>query len=86
MNKIEQFIDDNGLDFTSYGSDLNSNCCILAGYACYLGLSFSELCEQADIAITDNEYDELRRVFEYAENNNYGDWWKHDEAKSMYKF
>ena len=85
VNKIKKFIEDNELDFTGFGSELNSVCCIISGYACYLRLSFSELKEQMkDVDISDT--DELRRVFEYAENNNYGEWWNYGGARSLYKF
>jgi len=85
VNKIKKFIEDNELDFTGFGSELNSVCCIISGYACYLGLSFSELEEQMkDVDISDT--DELIRVFEYTENNNYGNWWSTLEAKEQYRF
>ena len=29
---------------------------------------------------------EIDRVFYYAENNNYGEWWKSPDASKQYKF
>jgi len=93
VNKIEKFIIDNKLDFTSLGSDLNSNCTILAGYACYLELDWTDLQEainscEKDIKGTSwwNFDDELKRVFTYANDNMYGMYWKSDEAKKTYIF
>lgn len=88
LNKIEQFIKDNNLDFVGSGSDLNANCVVLAGYACYLGFSnivdiFNSF---INYKITSEAKDELDRVFEYAVNNNYKSYWTTEEAKKKYKF
>jgi hypothetical protein len=85
MNKIEKFIKENNLDFTGSGSDLNSNCCVISGYALYLELSFNELRGQMEGMASEN-WDELRRVFDYAEGANYGEFWTKEEAKSQYVF
>lgn len=93
MNKIQQFIKDNGLDITDveYGdSGGNSLACILSGYALYLGMTEEELIgEIGEIFEEDNstwDSSEIERVFAYAKSKNYGDWWKKPEAHNMYKF
>ncbi len=87
-NLIEKFIKLNGLDFSGSGSTLNGNCVILAGYACYLDLSFLVL---SDLIAESKSYSpdfwvELEKVFDYAEKANYGAWWKTPEAIATYKF
>lgn len=90
--KIVKFIKENKLDLTSgAGSDLNSACTILAGYALHLGIdevdTLNEYVEEALGHSTSYEYDEeMNKVFEYAYDNNYGAFWTTKKAKSMYKF
>ena len=90
--KIEKFIQDNNLDFSGTGSDLNGNCVILAGYACYLGLDIEDMeniVDKLDIlhdTTPDSPWDEFTRVFEYAYENDYGEAWNTDEYKKMYKY
>jgi hypothetical protein len=86
LNKIQKFIKDNGLDFTGSGSDLNSNFCILSGYALYLGLTLKELKDEMNTEILDDAEQELERVFNFAENHDYGAWWKTYDAGLQYKF
>ena len=86
MNKIKQFILDNGLDFSCSESELNSNCTIISGYALFIGITtIKELLlemDELDVSATN----ELYRVFEFANKNNYGMWWNRSEAASRYKF
>jgi len=86
MSKIQKFIEENELDFSGLGSDLNGNCVSIAGYALYLGLTYDQLKE----AMTEDQLEyssaELGRVFNFAEDHNYGEWWKTDDAKTQYKF
>jgi len=87
-NKIKQFIEDNNLDFSGSGSELNSNCVILAGFALYLGLDEETLLDII-IAEIDNTTDalvELRRVFKYADSKSYGTYWESEKAHLEYKF
>lgn len=98
-DKIKKFIEDNKLDFSGSGSDLNGQCVILAGYALYLNLDLKDMLEITDdleilpagsrvrlVGGSCWSWEEFKRVFEYAEANNYGDWWKHKEAHDMYIF
>lgn len=86
VNKIKKFIIDNGLDFEGTGSELNSVCCVISGYALFIGVvDVTELVKNVTEISTDS-HDELFRVFEYANDNDYGDWWAHGEAKEQYKF
>jgi len=90
--KIVKFIKENKLDLTAgAGSDLNSACVILAGYALHLGivdeLTLNKYVEESLGGGTPYTYDEeIHKVFEFAKNNNYGGWWAFAEAKKMYKF
>jgi len=85
LDKIKKFISDNRLDFTGSGSELNSDCCIISGYACYLEMNFDELKDAIGISNI-GDVDELERVFDYANENNYGDWWKDSSAHDEYIF
>lgn len=92
MNKIQQFIKDNELTFGGYGSELNSPCVILAGYACYLYDEFSVekliegIKEDGFLDLTLEVQDELERVYRFAWWHSYKDFWKTDKAKEQYKF
>lgn len=98
-NKIKKFIEENQLSFTDTGSSLNGNIVIICGYACFLELNEEEFINLFANAIRLNDKDwepiltkhlelekELRRVFFYADYAYYGDWWKNEDAHSMYKF
>jgi len=90
--KIVKFIAENKLELTSgAGSDLNSACTILAGYALYIGIDdvhiLNEYVEESLGHSTSYEYDEeMNKVFEFAHDNNYGAFWRTKKAKDMYKF
>lgn len=86
LNKIQKFIKDNGLDFSGSGSDLNGNCVSVSGYALYLGLTYEKLKEEMTEEQLEDSSDELERVFNFAEDHNYGAWWTSDDAKEKYKF
>lgn len=86
--KIENFIKNNHLHFSGFGSDLNSDCTIISGFALFSGVEINEL---IDILSEQEEWsgeaeEELQRVFEFAENNNYGTFWSTEDAKKQYKF
>ena len=68
MSKIKQFIEDNKLDFTGSESELNSNCCILAGYSLHIGFSNSvDVLKDLDKNITLDLFDVIlfKKVFRY---------------------
>jgi hypothetical protein len=86
---LKTFIRDNELTFSDTGSGLNSECCIIAGFADHIGVENygpiisainSECLEASDYQA------ELERVVEYAWENNYGNFWNTPEAKKQYKF
>lgn len=84
-----KFIIENGLTFNTTGSSLNSDCCIISGYALYIGVeNMNELQEAIDESVAEPGmyYDELERVFEYANQNDYGAYWLTADAKLQYKF
>ena len=88
--QIKDFIENNNLDFSGSGSELNSVCTTISGYALHIGI------DNVDTLIdivnshfpygTFVEQKELERVFKFAKNANYGDWWSNAAAKKMYKF
>ena len=85
---LEQFIKDNNLTFAE--GNRNTDAVVISGYALHIGV--------VDVTVIENviektvetrgwEYaKELKRVFEYAKDNNYGHWWTIEGAKTMYKF
>ena len=93
VKKVKKFIEDNKLDFSGKGSELNGNCTTLAGFICYV------LDEEPDFN-THNDGEniidelnldldadkELRRVFDYAYTNCYEKFWKTPAAKKEYIF
>lgn len=84
---VKEFIKNNELDFDGYGSDLNGNCTILAGFICYIEEELEKgyiIIENLDIK--DEAREELIRVYDYAYLSNYGAFWETPEAKEQYKF
>lgn len=91
LTKTKRFIADNKLDFIGVGSELNSNCTVLAGFICHI-------CELHDFTYADgnllieklnfieSSQDELYKVFDYAWYNEYEDFWSTAEAKEKYIF
>ena len=93
VKTVEKFIEDNNLDFSGSGSELNGNCVTLAGFICYVldsdpklntianGIDIiEELDINADAAV------ELERVFNFAWINSYEKFWKTPAAKAQYTF
>ena len=89
-NKLVKFIKDNHLNFEGTGgSDLNSDCVIISGFALHCGASESDIKRaiwEAKGNKKRNFIDELERVYEFAERNSYGDNWNTSEYRRMYKF
>ena len=88
---VKKFIEDNKLDLSGSGSELNGNCVILAGFICYViefdGLVWkegNELISKLDL----NFYAEVEliRVFDFAWTNSYEKYWKTPAAKEQYIF
>tara|TARA_R110000782_G_scaffold113397_9_gene203419 strand:+ start:891 stop:1202 length:312 start_codon:yes stop_codon:yes gene_type:complete len=94
--KLTQFIVDNELNFDDTGSGLNGACVILCGYALHIDpeekIDASDVVNAVDKSFIkipkgrDQYMNEIDRVFYYAENNNYGEWWKSPDASKQYKF
>lgn len=85
--RVEKFIKDNKLEFDSYGSDLNSNCTILAGFICFViedTHTGSNIIDE--LPFSDEAIKELHRVFEFAWAAGYEDFWETEEAKAQYVF
>ena len=92
MSKIAKFVKENSLRFDGRGSGLNSDCCVISGFADYCGVHNVSDVETAIKEGLDKKslspvvLGELRRVFQFASTYNYGNYWKTAEAKRMYKF
>lgn len=89
ITKIRKFIKDNKLSFKGTGSDLNGNCVILAGFICFAveGTGFAEgKYFINELKLPYAALTELMRVYEYAYDAGYGNFWKTDEAKETYTF
>lgn len=88
MEKLEKFIKENNLTFAE--GSRNTDAVVISGYALHLGINDVNVIEnviEKTVSTRGWEYDkELRRVFEYAKDNNYGQWWTLEGAKTMYKF
>jgi hypothetical protein len=89
VEKLVKFIKENNLNFKEEGSGLNSACTILSGYALYIdeeNIEGDELCNAIRIIFPDfTDEDELERVFNYCQDNNYQLWWKEKENRKLYK-
>jgi hypothetical protein len=88
VEKLQKFIADNNLDFTVSGSSLNSAFVTLSGYSLYIGAMEVDVKESLHKteSLTFTDFKEFDKVYSYAKKNNYGEWWKKEEAKKMYKF
>lgn len=91
--RLKKFVVDNGLQFTE--GRRNSDCVVLAGFALFLDIDKSsdeildivaEIDSFPDSVFTAELNEEFERVLDYAEYNNYGDWWNRKAAKKQYKF
>ena len=94
--KIKKFIEDNDcIDLDAFytvhvDSELDGMIVILAGFACYLEITDAE--ELANIIdpgaklITDEAFNELKRVLIYADHADYKSFWETKEAKEQYIF
>jgi hypothetical protein len=88
MKKVlVKFIKDNKLSFEGSGSGLNSECCILAGFCLYKEIEDVNFIVKTVVKICNTNLVftlEFERVFKYAEEHNYGDFWTSNAAKKMY--
>jgi hypothetical protein len=83
--QIKNFIENNGIDFNTTGSSLNSNCTILSGYALYIGITSPKmLIKYIDPPDSETE-DEIERVFKYAKGKNYENWWVDEKNRNKFK-
>ena len=83
---LKRFIVNNDLQFTE--GRRNSDCTVISGFALSLGeTEITNIIQAIGETIVASEcYDELERVFNYAEANGYGHWWGSKNAKKQYKF
>lgn len=91
MNKLVKFVVENKLNFEGEeNSALNSDCCVISGFALHCGISDVDEVKRAIWEAKGNKkrnfVDELERVFQYAEGNNYARPWKRGEFDKLYKF
>lgn len=92
LEKVKKFIKDNEIDLSGEGSDLNGACTALAGFICHV-VSESEPVHSLvgreiinELSIPYEAHSELRRVFEYAWDNNYENFWVTEQAREEYIF
>lgn len=92
IEKVVTFIKNNSLLFGGAGSGLNSDCTVISGYALYIGINDpNELLKGIRKGLdrnrlTDVVNTELRRVFNFAKDYNYGNWWNTPRAQSEWRF
>lgn len=92
MDTLVKFIKDNDLSFRSAGSELNSECTIISGFALYQNKEKDDIIaairEANEIEPSTRIKNELERVFKFAKTYHYGAWWHthNKEAKKLYKF
>lgn len=89
IEKLEKFIIDNNLTFVEGNS--NTNAVVICGYGCYLEATVNEINTailQSDVNIADITWleGEIERVFEFADDNAYADYWLTDKASDEWKF
>ena len=89
--KVEKFIVDNKLEFNDSDSGLNGNCVILAGFLCYLLVEEErENLEGIDVirslGLGSEAENELERVFDFAWDSDYEEFWETEDAKKTYVF
>ena len=92
MNKLIDFIKNNDLSFKE--GRRNSDITVICGYALHLDEyhDWERDIKEAIIEVhgegiwSDFMEEEVYRVFDFAYNNNYGDWWSSDEAKEKYVY
>ena len=89
-SELVNFIIENNLNFNGSGSELNSMCVVLAGYSIFKGhITTGQLKEAVHEVFpksVGNFERELERVFDYAFDNDYGNFWETEDAKMMYTF
>ena len=94
LTRVKKFIKDNDLDFTDSGSGLNGNCLVLAGFICHVMADREDWKSSREVGrdiidtlkLSDEADTELQRVFEFAWENSYEDYWETDEAELEYTF
>lgn len=84
--QIKEFIENNKLSF--YEGERNQNLTVICGYGLHIGIKdFMDVYEGIPERYLSTElYDECQRVFRYAQENNYQNWWKSTTAKNTWKF
>lgn len=85
-NIIKNFMKDNDL-VLSRGSR-NSTIVILVGYVQHIGWNRQQLLDALSDEISNDKFigEEVNRLWEYCEDNNYKKFWKTEQAKAQYVF
>lgn len=83
IKKLKKFIKDNNLVFKS--GYRNTPSVVLTGYAQHIGASMIE-CINAVNTTDSKTNNEIERIYEFAERNNYKEYWNSEEVKKLYKF
>ena len=93
MNTIQKFIKDNKLSFDESGSGLNSTFTILSGFALYLNGDsnnfdqvLNDVQENSVYSLDSEQLKEFERVFNFAHQWNYYQFWGSEKARTEYIF
>ncbi len=82
---LKEFIKENNLTFEV--GVRNTNVTILCGYALHNKNTVEECKEAIEEKFVSTElFQEIERVYNYAESNDYGNYWTTTDAISRYKF
>lgn len=87
MKRLVKFIKDNKLIFAK--GQRNTNLVPLCGYACYLELdeeNIQQALEEVKVVMDGELLEELSKVYDYADWNDYANYWTSDSAKDQFTF
>lgn len=80
---LKQFIKKNNLTFKE--GQRNTNATVICGYALYIHKEIEDIINAIPQTVRTGELDvELYRVWDYAEANDYGNWWYEPTNRAKY--
>lgn len=85
---IAEFIKNNKIKSNQTESSLNADAVVVAGYACYLItekiLTKEQIETELETVVSNEFFEEYKRIFDFCIKNNYQAYWKKEEAKSKF--
>jgi hypothetical protein len=85
---LKSFLVENDMQFT-WGVR-NTDSTVVSGYCLHIELLDSSVIVDVITKVCPNPHwdfeSEFTRVFNWAQDNNYGAWWKKEDAKKLWKF